>query len=64
LPFREKPAKLAPVSRLTRQEQLVLCGVIALLLVGWAVKAWRTAHPGPLREPAKATAVEDATTGF
>ncbi|HHY86783.1 MAG TPA: hypothetical protein GYA07_14805 [Verrucomicrobia bacterium] len=31
--------------RLTRQEQLVLCIVVGLLLVGWAVKAWRTAHP-------------------
>jgi hypothetical protein len=33
------------VQRLTRQEQLVLCIVLSLLLVGWAVKAWRTAHP-------------------
>jgi len=31
--------------RLTKQEQLVLCLVLSLLLVGWAVKAWRTAHP-------------------
>jgi len=31
--------------RLTRQEQLVLCTVIALLLTGWTVKAYRTAHP-------------------
>jgi len=23
----------------------VLCVVLSLLLVGWAVKAWRTAHP-------------------
>jgi hypothetical protein len=30
---------------LTRQQQLFLCGVLLLLLVGWAVKAWRTAHP-------------------
>jgi hypothetical protein len=30
---------------LTRQEQLVLCLLMALLLTGWAVKAWRTAHP-------------------
>jgi hypothetical protein len=34
-----------PVLRLTKQEQLVLCVVLSLLLVGWAVKAWRTAHP-------------------
>jgi len=33
------------VHRLTRQEQLVLGVVVGLLLVGWAVKAWRTAHP-------------------
>jgi hypothetical protein len=33
------------VLRLTKQEQLVLCVVLSLLLVGWAVKAWRTAHP-------------------
>jgi hypothetical protein len=25
---------------------MVLCAVLALLLVGGAVKAWRTAHPG------------------
>lgn len=30
---------------LTRQEQLVLCIVIGLLLVGWAVKTYRTANP-------------------
>jgi hypothetical protein len=33
------------MSRLTRQEQLVLCIVLGLLLTGWAVKAYRTAHP-------------------
>src|SRR6266540_1366733 len=33
------------VHRLTRQEQLVLGVVLGLLLVGWAVKTWRTAHP-------------------
>jgi len=31
--------------RLTKHEQLVLCVVLSLLLVGWTVKAWRTAHP-------------------
>ncbi|MGA2854099.1 MAG: hypothetical protein ABSE90_08220 [Verrucomicrobiota bacterium] len=30
---------------LTKQEQLVLCIVLALLLTGWAVKTWRAAHP-------------------
>jgi hypothetical protein len=39
--FRIFPAVL----RLTRQEQLVLSIVLGLLLVGWAVKAWRLAHP-------------------
>jgi hypothetical protein len=33
------------VNRLTKQEQLVLCVVIGLLLMGWAVKAYRAAHP-------------------
>jgi hypothetical protein len=31
--------------RLTKQEQWVLCIVLGLLLTGWAVKAYRTAHP-------------------
>jgi hypothetical protein len=30
---------------LTKQERLVLCVVLGLLLTGWAVKAYRTAHP-------------------
>jgi hypothetical protein len=30
---------------LTRQQQLFLCSILLLLIVGWAVKAWRTAHP-------------------
>ncbi|HZR21856.1 MAG TPA: hypothetical protein VFE51_31530 [Verrucomicrobiae bacterium] len=33
------------MNRLTKREQLVLCLVIGLLLVGWSVKAYRTAHP-------------------
>ncbi len=33
------------VNRLTRQEQLVLCVILGLLLTGWAVKAYRTVHP-------------------
>jgi hypothetical protein len=44
---------------LTRQQQLFLCSILLLLLVGWAVKAWRTAHPpeprtisaAPLKSP-------------
>jgi uncharacterized membrane protein YhdT len=30
---------------LTKQEQWVLCLVAVLLLLGWVVKAYRTAHP-------------------
>ncbi|MGA3284514.1 MAG: hypothetical protein ABSD57_08655 [Verrucomicrobiota bacterium] len=30
---------------LTKQEQLVLCIVLGLLLTGWAVKTYRAAHP-------------------
>jgi hypothetical protein len=42
------------VNRLTKQEQLVLCVVLGLLLTGWAVKAYRTAHPPiPANESAK-----------
>ncbi|HEV2436074.1 MAG TPA: hypothetical protein VG077_08740 [Verrucomicrobiae bacterium] len=32
------------MNRLTKQEQLVLCIVLGLLLTGWAVKTYRTAH--------------------
>jgi len=31
--------------RLTKQEQLVLCLVLGLLLTGWVVRTYRTAHP-------------------
>jgi len=30
---------------LTKEQQTVLCVIVLLLLVGLAVKAWRTAHP-------------------
>jgi len=40
---------------LTPQQQRVLCGVLFLLLFGWAVKAWRQAHP-PARAQAGAVA--------
>jgi len=33
------------VNTLTKQEQLVLCLVLGILLMGWAVKSYRTAHP-------------------
>jgi hypothetical protein len=38
---------LAQVNGLTKQEQLVLCIVLGLLLTGWAVKTYRIAHPPP-----------------
>jgi len=50
------------VNRLTKQELWVLCVVVGLLLTGWAVKAYRTAHPTmtgqtdgptPVAQPAK-----------
>ncbi len=31
--------------RLTKQEQIVLVTVLALLFIGWMVKVYRTAHP-------------------
>lgn len=30
---------------LTRRQRIALASVLALLLVGWAVRAWRLAHP-------------------
>jgi hypothetical protein len=33
------------VNRLTRQEQLVLCSVLGLLLLGLAVKVYRESRP-------------------
>jgi hypothetical protein len=33
------------VKSLTKQEQLVLCIVLGLLLTGWAAKVWRNSHP-------------------
>jgi|GEM_PF-663367 len=36
---------IALVNYLTKQEQFVLCLVMTLLLTGWAVKTYRTAHP-------------------
>jgi len=33
------------VKGLTRQEQIVLCIVLGLLLTGWAVKVYRLSHP-------------------
>jgi hypothetical protein len=36
---------ISVVNYLTKQEQLVLCIVLGLLLTGWAVKTYRAAHP-------------------
>jgi hypothetical protein len=33
------------VQRLTKQEQMVLCIILGLLLTGWGVKMYRSAHP-------------------
>jgi hypothetical protein len=39
----------AAVWNLTRQQRRVICVGLFLVLVGWAVKAWRLAHP-PARD--------------
>jgi hypothetical protein len=36
---------LKKLNRLTKHEQLVLCVILGLLLTGWAVRTYRTAHP-------------------
>jgi hypothetical protein len=41
---------IVPVKRLTKQEQLVLCIVLGLLLTGWVVKTYRTAYPAGTRQ--------------
>jgi leucyl-tRNA synthetase len=49
-----KLVNIAMVIHLTKQEQFVLCIVIALLVTGLAVKVYRTSHPpAKLGEPAK-----------
>ncbi len=47
-------AYIAAVKFLTKQEQMALCLIFVLLLTGWAVKTWRTAHPAaavPIAQP-------------
>jgi len=46
--IRRADTTLSRVNRLTKKEQLVLCIVLGLLLIGWAAKAYRAAHPPPL----------------
>jgi hypothetical protein len=41
---------------LTRQQQMVICAVIFLLVLGWTVKAWRARHSAPPADPAPAAA--------
>jgi len=36
---------IGSVKFLTKQEQMVICLIFVLLLTGWWVKTWRTAHP-------------------
>jgi hypothetical protein len=43
-----KSLYIGRVSFLTKQEQMVLCLVMLLLLTGWAVKTYRAAHPAPI----------------
>ena len=52
------------MNRLTKQEQLVLCIVLGLLLTGWAVKTYRAAHPnaGMKQSEGPTTAVTQVTT--
>ena len=39
------PALTDSMKYLTKEQQKVLCVILLLLLVGLAVKTWRTAHP-------------------
>ncbi|HAV62411.1 MAG TPA: hypothetical protein DCY13_08620 [Verrucomicrobiales bacterium] len=48
------------VLKLTRQERQVLTVILGLLLVGWAVRAWRLANPEP--QPSAETAGEQYAT--
>lgn len=48
------------VNWLTRQEQLVLCGVLCLLLVGLVVKVYRTANSRPATVATAAAAPTNA----
>jgi len=33
------------LKNLTKQEQFVLCLILLIIMTGWAVKVYRTAHP-------------------
>jgi hypothetical protein len=51
------------VNWLTRQEQIVLATVLALLVAGWAVKTYRTAHPPAKAETAAMTVTNAVNAG-
>jgi hypothetical protein len=42
---RESASYITVVNHLTKQEQMFLIVVLGLLLTGWAVQTYRTAHP-------------------
>ncbi len=52
-----------PMLRLTRQERKVLTLALLLLLAGWAVKSFRSAHP-PAGTPAPLNTQSDAYGPF
>jgi hypothetical protein len=45
---------------LTRQQQVFLCTVLFFLVLGWMVKAWRTAHPPSARAIPSAESTPEA----
>jgi hypothetical protein len=49
-----KSLYIGSVSFLTKQEQMVLCLIMLLLLTGWAVKTYRIAHPAVISVAAPA----------
>jgi hypothetical protein len=55
---------LAGVLSLNRQQRTALATVLLLLVLGWAVKAWRLANPpGGLREAGDIHAEPEIRTG-
>jgi hypothetical protein len=51
--------KFRPGHYLTKEQQMVICVVLLLLLTGLAVKVWRTGHP-PTTFPQKAAVTTPA----
>jgi len=61
--FRQNPARYPTnpnhnaMKYLTKEQQIVLCVILLLLLTGLGVKTWRTAHPTqalPSKQPNQA----------